>query len=85
MSERELKELQELLKDQQRQISDLRRDLQRESSNTTAHIEKIHELIVRIHEYLWPLVRKTFPNFYKDIAAIDRLTKNSDPGKGRRS
>jgi len=79
MSEEETKELQRQIADLQKQIDDLRRVLSRESWDTTAHIKKIHQYIVDIHDFLWPVVRKVFPAYAKDLRAIDRFTGGSRP------
>jgi hypothetical protein len=79
MADETVKVLQQQVAALQRQVADLQRNLVRESRNTTAHINKIYERIIDIHEYLWPLVRKVFPNYSKDLRAIVRLTKRRGP------
>lgn len=80
MNDEIVKALQRQVATLQKQVADLQRDLVRESRDTTAHIDKIYQRIVDIHEYLWPLVRKVFPNYAKDLRTIGRLTKRGGSG-----
>jgi predicted nucleic acid-binding Zn-ribbon protein len=77
-----IKDMQRQIADLQKQVADLRRDLGRESQDTTTHIKKIHQYIVDINDYLWPVVRKVFPNYAKDLRAIDRFTKGGPSRTG---
>lgn len=54
----------------QKSIAWVREELVKESSNTTYHIDQIHEIIKGVHERLYPVLYTVFPNL---AAAEDEI------------
>jgi uncharacterized membrane-anchored protein YhcB (DUF1043 family) len=86
MPDDEIKALRQQVAQLQKQVAEIRHNLIQESWNTTANLKKLHEYIRDIYDHLWPVVRKVFPNYTKDLRAIDDFLKGQDSrsaGRGR--
>ncbi len=57
------------------QIASIHAMMKKESDSTTRHIEYIYKYLSDIHDFLWPVVRKVFPNYAKDRKRIDAITR----------